>query len=454
MTFPLRNLKIKKELMKRERKMRCNMEKLYLGIAREKITPEIGCNLCGYYPDIYSDCIVDDLTVDACYLRQGDTQALMVSAAVCAIDADICDSIRTQVQARFGIPAENCMISAIHTHSGPCLMEMEGWGGVDVPYLENIFMPGVLKAIESAVAEPVAVTVGVAEGDSFVGMNRRELTVENKIKLGQNPWGPFNPRMTVIDFKDEAGQSVATMVHYGCHPTSAGHNTQVTRDWPGVMIDRLEEKTGGMVSFFNGPEGDVGPRISNGKTIGNDSMDYVYELGAVAAADAKRIYSQITDYTTPELKVFCDRCEIPLRPRMTRAEAEAIYEENKDKTKNVAALMKLTAQKVMDAWDAGEPEEKSKGFDQTVIAIGDRVFTSFPYEIFSEIGMRIDQAMPHIHVLPTVLTNGSYGYFVTEDTIFRGGYEVRSFLYKSSQTYCKDADFALMNATLENLKKL
>ena len=431
------------------------MEKLYLGNAREKITPEVGGNLYGYYPDLYSDSVADDLTVEAYYLRQGDTKALMVSATVCAIAEDICDSLREQIQERFGIPAENCMISAIHTHSGPCLTGgAAGWSGRDIPYMENIFMPGVLKAVENAVADPVPVTVGVAEGDSFVGINRRELTLENKIKLGQNPWGPFNPRMTVMDFKDEAGQSVATMVHYGCHPTSAGHNTQITRDWPGVMIDALEAQTGGTVSFFNGPEGDIGPRLSNGKTVGNDSMDYVYELGAVAAADAKRIYSQITEYTTPELKVVAGRWEIPLRPRLTRAEAEAMYEENKDKTKNMAALMKATAQKVMDAWDAGVPEDKSKGFDQTIIAIGDRAFVAFPYEMFSEICMRIDRAMPDYHVLSVINTNGSQAYFVTEEAICRGGYEVRQFLYRYLQAYCQDADFELVKATLENLKKL
>ena len=430
------------------------MEKLYLGCARETITPEIGCNLYGYYPDLYSDSVADDLTAAAYYFRQGDTKVLMVSATVCAVAEDICDTLREQIKERFGIPAENCIFSAIHTHSGPCLTGAPGWGGRNVSYVENVFIPGVLKAVEAAVADPVAVTVGVAEGDSYVGMNRRELTVENKIKLGQNPWGPFNPRMTVMDFKNEAGQSVATVVHYGCHPTSAGHNTQITRDWPGVMIDALEEETGGLVSFFNGPEGDVGPRLSNGKTIGNDSMDYVYELGAVAAADAKRIYSQINEYTTPELKVVCARCEVPLSPRLTRAEAEAMYEENKDKTKNIAARMKSTAQRIMDAWDAGVPEDKCRGFNQTIIAIGDRAFTAFPYELFSEIGMRIDQAMPDIHVLPLVNTNGSYGYFVTEDAIFRGGYEVRAFLYQYLQTYCKDADFELVKATLENLKKL
>lgn len=425
-----------------------------MGIGRTVITPEVGGNLYGYYPDIYSDSVADDLTVDAYYFRQGDQQALMVSATVCAIADDTCDLLRKQIQEKFGIPAGHCMISAIHTHSGPCLTGGTGWGGRDVAYVENIFMPGVRKAVEKAVADPEPVTMGVAEGKSFVGINRRQLTLENKIILGQNSWGSFNPRMTVIDFKNEEGKSVATMVHYGCHPTSAGHNTQITRDWPGVMIDSLEGETDAMVSFFNGPEGDVGPRLTNGKTIGNDSMDYVYELGVVAAADAKRIYSQITDYTTPELKAVCAPCNIPLRSRMPREEAEAIYEKYKDRTKNMTALMKATAKKVMAAWDANEPQMESEGFDQTIIALGENLFIAFPYELFSEIGMRIDGGMPDARVLPVVNTNGSKAYFVTQDAICRGGYEINQFLYRNIQAYCDDADYLLILATLENLKKL
>ena len=40
-------------------------KKLYLGVARKDITPEIGCNLYGYQPDVYSESIHDNLTVTA-----------------------------------------------------------------------------------------------------------------------------------------------------------------------------------------------------------------------------------------------------------------------------------------------------------------------------------------------------------------------------------------------------
>ena len=41
------------------------MEKLYLGVAREIITPAIGGQLYGYRPDIFSESVEDDLTVTA-----------------------------------------------------------------------------------------------------------------------------------------------------------------------------------------------------------------------------------------------------------------------------------------------------------------------------------------------------------------------------------------------------
>lgn len=430
------------------------MEPLYLGVARRVITPKVGGRLYGYRPDIYSESVADDLTVDAFYLKQGDTVALLVSASLCSISTDLCDELRQQIETQFSIPAQNCMISVIHTHSGPCLNGVVGWGDQDVEYVEGIFRPRLMEAVAEAMEEPVQVEVGIGKGDSLVGINRRELTLENKLILGQNPWGPFCPRMTVISFRSLTGETVANLVHYGCHATSAGHNHEITRDWPGLMIDALEEKTGGLTAFVNGPEGDVGPRISNGKTIGNHSMDYVYELGQVAATDALRIYEQISEFKTPELKLAYLTCQIPLRPRMSRQEAEAMYEEFKDRTSNMTALMKATAQKVLESYDRGQPEQESFSFSQTIIMMDDRALVSFPYELFSEIGMRIDRAFPQLEVLSMVNTNGSYAYFVTQDAICRGGYEIRQFLYSKPQAYCEDADFYLVKATVENLKTL
>ena len=62
-----------------------------------------------------------------------------------------------------------------------------------------------------------------------------------------NPWGPFDPTMTVIRVQGESGP-IGTIVHYGAHPTTFVSSTRIiTRDWPGVMADRVEKLSGAPV---------------------------------------------------------------------------------------------------------------------------------------------------------------------------------------------------------------
>lgn len=430
------------------------MKKLYLGTGRTVITPEVGGRLYGYNPNIYSTSVADDLTATAFYFKQGDTQALMVSATVCSVSKKVVTRIFSQVEEKYGIPQQNCMLCATHTHSGPCLSSSEGWGDLDCAYCDRIFVPGVLKAIEEAVQNPQAVQMGTASGTSMIGINRRELTAENKIVLGQNPWGCFNPKMTVLTFRNEAGQNVANMVHYGLHGTSAGLNHEVTRDWSGVMIDTLERQSGAITAFFNGPEGDVGPRLSNGKTTGSHDMTYVYELGAVAAQDAVRIYNDIFNYVDVELRVSIKELTLPRKNRLSVEEATALRDQYKDHTVNLGRKMFVYANEVLASYKSEYQEVKTSTEQQTLIGLGNMVFAAFEYELFSEIGMRIDQCFKTASVLSLSNTNGTKGYLITEDAICRGGYEVNYFLYSGIQPLAANADFHLMKETVTHINEM
>jgi len=67
------------------------MNQLYLGVAKENITPPVGGLLYGYVLDVHSNAIEDDLTATAFWFRQGNKQALMVSLTVCLIHSDLSD---------------------------------------------------------------------------------------------------------------------------------------------------------------------------------------------------------------------------------------------------------------------------------------------------------------------------------------------------------------------------
>ena len=426
------------------------MEKLYLGVARERTTPKVGGQLYGYRPDVFSSSVEDDLTATAFFFRQGDTQALMLSLTLCSLHTELARDIRSMIEAKFHISGQNCMLCATHTHSGPNTAGSEGWGDIDRAYCDEILIPAVMRVVENAFVSVRPVKMGIASGMSLTGINRRELNGKNEIILGQNPWGSFDPKMTVICFADENEKPVANMIHYGAHGTAAGLNHEITRDWSGVMVDALEKQSGAITAFFNGPEGDVGPRLSNGETTGN--LDMVRELGAIAAQDALRIYGQITGFQEGGLTVSTKDIQIPLKPRMPLEKARQMYGKYKNETVNLSGMIRAHLADVIDSYEKGFVEQQTCPVEQIVIDFGAVAFVAFPYELFSEIGMRIAKAVKEKSVLSLSNTNGTEGYFITQDAICRGGYEVDMFLYGHVQPYCDDADYYMMKETVKHIQ--
>lgn len=428
------------------------MNSLRLGFGREIITPEIGCQLFGYSPDVFSSAVMDDLTATAFYFEQENVRALIVSVTVCSMCSELTEKIQISIENNFGIAKENCMICATHTHSGPNVSGKPGWGNTDEKYNEKIFIPQILAAVATAVRKPVPVKVGVAFGKSEIGINRRELDVNNNIVLGQNPWGCYNPQMAVISFKDNDGKNIANIVHYGAHCTAAGPNSEITRDWAGIMIDSLEAESGAMTAFLNGPHGDVGPRLTSGFTQGLGNVRYVKEIGYTAAMDSVRIFKEIREWRDVDLSVSSGYVNIPLKSRPTLETAFEEIEKFKGETVNIKGKIATRYKNIIESYRNGYEEKESDGFVQTVIKIGNIAIVSFPYELFSEIGMRIDKESDIPHVLSLSLTNGSAGYIPTQDQLCRGGYEVEMFKHGNIQPYVDNTDWYLIKETLKNLE--
>lgn len=445
-------------------------EKLIFGVAEEKITPKIGGNLFGYTLDVFSNAVNDDLTATAYYFSSGKTEAFMISLTVCVVTADLADRIRNDIEKQTGVPADNVLIHTTHTHSGPSTANLAGFGNTDPEYIEEIFVPGIEKAANAAKACAEPVTMAVSQGESRTGVNRRELTEDNEIILGQNPWGPCDLKMTVISFKNEAGEVKGSMVHYGCHGTAAGKNQEITRDWAGVMVDSMTEYGGGICAFFNGPQGDIGPRLLNGKTTGGNGMrkpgammaaldhgasiEAAMAHGAVAANDAVRIFRQSQSYHNTTLEVSKRYIKIPVEPRLPLDLAKAEYEKYKDCTTNQLGALAAYLRNVIKSYEDGYEEKEFYEVEQVIVKLGDVVFVSFPFELFSEIGLRIQKHSPFPYTLSLALTGGSSGYFPTESEICRGGYEVTMFKQKNVQSYVNNGDFHLIKETLAHLRSL
>ena len=421
------------------------------GAAREDTTPELGTFLYGYRPDIACKSVHDPLSITALAVSQNGKTALLLTAEVGDIQTELCGKLAEEIAKNCGIEKKNILISSTHTHTAPNLSGTVGWGDIDMNYYEKIFLPSALRASKKALQNltPAEIAIGVTE--SKVGINRRQHFEDGVIGLGQNPHACYDPFMTVVAIRSKGDKKgILNLIHYGCHGTSAGLAEVVSRDWSGIMIDRLEKETQTLTAVWNGAIGDVGPRLTNGETTGN--LSYTEELGGVAAADALSAYKNKGGYHSGELEIFKDVVHLPYKEMLTLDEVNEKLERFKEPEKliNIDRLEYEHYKEAKEFLENGNgeiPEDFS--FEQTLVSIGDVVFGPFPFEHFSEISMRLREYSPYPYTLSLSCTNGYNVYLPSEDQLCRGGYEVGCFMYGNLFPLADNTD---TNIIRENLR--
>ena len=424
------------------------------GAARADITPPVGALLFGYNPHQESTSIHDPLEVTVLALSENGVTVLMITATVGCFGNALSDELRAAVGDAVCVPASHVILSATHTHSAPNTAGTEGWGEIDRPYVDNILLPGMLDAAKRAVESMVSAEFAVGETESHVGINRRQQNRDGSIGLGQNPWGCYDPIMTCIAIRavdDKRG--ILNLIHYGCHGTAAGCNREISRDWSGIMTDFMTQNTGTLTAFWNGTEGDVGPRLTNGRTTGD--ITHVEQLGGVAAADALRAFHACGTYTSGGLRIFEGTVSIPYKqlPELKHVQEILASYENPEVLYNIGRL-------TYSYWKAAEELLLSGGtvppaftFPQTLVAFGEVVFIPFPFEMFSEITLRLRAYSPFRYTLSLSNTNGCNVYLPTEDQIVRGGYEIGCFQYGNVFSMVNNADQHIIDENLRILSE-
>ena len=399
-----------------------NRPRLEAGISRVNITPPLGTRLFGYPdPERLGPRIADPLAATVLVLRSNGVVAAIVSLDWCLIDEDETAKIRLGVERATGIQQRNITVCAIHTHSAPETVNAWGWGIKNVEYLRRTRVK-VVRAARRALDSAEPVVVGIGTGQTSVGVNRREVTAEGGVVLGVNDWGPRDDKVTVVRFEGARGP-VAQIVHMSAHPTARGKEPSISRDWPGVMCDRVETVTKTPVLFINGAFGDVAPRMATRTSAGYGEQEAL-EVGLRAGNDALAVWRQIKRFDPVEMGVHLGQLDLPYAPLASLEEAKA-------QLRRIKPLPHARGENgcLWRYWNAvrvghGQHLSRSRSFPQTITRLGPIAIVPFPGEIFSEIALRLMKVSPYEHTLCAGATNGSLGYFVTREARTRGGYEV------------------------------
>lgn len=430
------------------------MKEFLVGFAKEDITPPVGTLLFGYPSIRPAERILDPLSAGAAVIVQGNKKACLISVEVACISPEMDEKIRIAVAEATQLDKGDILIASTHTHSGPLTRTLDGWGVQDEDYLFGVMLPACANAAKKALGGAKPAEMGIGSAETYVGMNRREVTADGQIALGQNPDGIYDPTLTAVTFRSESGESIGTILHVGIHPTSAGGNLSITRDWPGGMIDRVEEITGAPCIFFNGAEGNTGPRLSNGKTIGDDAL--MQGLASVAAEDAENAYRSITEFKVPELKLFKGKVLLPFvePPTLEEVTAQLTKMGAKEDQHEVDIPKYAKLSRIKEMLEEGESFPKGIEMDVMVMALDEFAVVPTPFEAFCEISMEIKEKSPFANTVILGMANGSHGYLPTEEQIPYGGYEVAEFYAEGVLDLVTYTDKIFVEANVELLKKL
>ena len=321
-----------------------------------------------------------ELTVRALVLEDGDTRVAFVSSDFLGFPALLGNRVRANVK---GVPPENILIGATHTHSAPdCYGFPDGKGGTasDPKYLELVCQR-MAEAINEAVAGLKPAKIRIATGKA-------------KGKIAYNYYAEqlYDPRCHVIQVIDEAGKPVATLVNYAIHPEVLGSERGIcSPDLIGPLYEELSAKGGGTGIFMNSAQG-VMVTADNRLPGGGEARDWneCKRIGTLLADEALRMVQDAPIQSAP--KLFC-------AARMVTLPVDS---------PGMRALMKQMS-------PAGAANGDSVAVQVNVINLGNAQILTIPGEALPNIGFYLKRKMHGEHNLLFGLTNDAYGYILTKE---------------------------------------
>ena len=123
-----------------------------VGASQVDITPHPGVELSGFAARVQpSTGVLDPLFARALYLAEGSERVLWVHCDLIGFDRAIVLEFRDWAWERFGLAAGQVMLSATHTHSGPCTINLHECGSYDPAYVK--LLQGRLREAAATSAE-------------------------------------------------------------------------------------------------------------------------------------------------------------------------------------------------------------------------------------------------------------------------------------------------------------
>jgi hypothetical protein len=352
---------------------------LRAGVGKAEITPPKGTPLGGYEArkGAGSTGVHDPIYAKALVLDDGATRLVIVTSDLVGTNPKMADRAARAA----GVPREQVMVTASHTHSGP--------GAYGEPFFANIVLgkysqqvfnhmtEGMTRAVKDAVGslQPASLAIGEAELPKFM-RNRRKLMIKD-------------PALWLLRVDTADGKPLAALLNLTAHGTVLDKdNLELSGDWMAFTQALMEKEVPGLTALYsNGAEGDVSPNIPDNSS----NFMGAAEQGEKGGRAALELYRTLKPARNVTLGFKSSMLELPdtLGAKLIGAGKQTLIQ---------------------------------------VFTVNDAALISVPGEMITQLGLALKEHARRqgiAHPVIMGLANDHLGYFLTRAEMKKGGYEAR-----------------------------
>ena len=408
------------------------------GFYTTDITPPLGIEVPGGFSKVYNQGIHDPLKARAAVFEADGTTLAFVGVDTCElpVSAPLCTLVRQAVEERCGIPGENILLAASHTHSGGPLFGYlaEEFATAPAfvrdlfthhsPMIDPAYFTWVVQQIVTAICEAYrhreTATLSVGSGvEDQVLFNRRFKMNNGRVYTHPGkgnpaivePAGPVDSAVNVLAAWDSRGTLLGCIVNYSCHATTWSQNI-ISADYVYYLEQTIQGALGSQaaVVFLLGACGDV-TQVNNLSMREREFGEtWSRRVGACVGAEAIKV---MTLAEKGELIPLAARSiKLPLQRRAPSAARVAacrqIVEETLQGKREKDAIWLFAKEVLLLDWLI--TQQPTLQTEIQALQVGPAIFLANPAEYFAESGLAIKQASSFPVTFVVTLANTSVGY--------------------------------------------